>query len=207
MPTLLEACNEVLLMVGEREVSSLSTPLGKKVRLALRRAQSFVGILHAWRHLRATTISASWVNDVATLTPFHTVYSVSYKPSTLVSYELKSINPETLEYKARNAPLSSIPDYYAVVGENKVQLYPAPTAVMQPLISFDVLLKPTIASAATDVLQGSDNYNDLVTLYAQVIMHRSHTTDLNAAESTLREFETSTHMYRSLDVLQSVSFM
>jgi len=204
MPTLLDACNEVLLMVGEREVSNFTTPIGKKVRLAYRRAQSFVGVLHAWRHLRSTTqvVLSSWVNDVATLPPFLTVYTASYN-----GYEIRSINPETLKYKARVAPATGVPQYFSVVGEDQVQLYPQPSATDKPLIRFSLLLKPTIASAPTDVLQGPDMYNDLVTLYAQVIMHRTHTTDLNAAEATAREFETSIHMYRTSEVLQPISYL
>lgn len=204
MPTLLEACNEALLMVGEREVTNFNSPLGKKVRLAYRRAQNFVGLLHAWRHLRATVQAplSSWVNDVVTLVPFTQVYHAHYN-----GFELYPINPDTLSYKARNGPITGVPQYYAVVGENTVQLYPQPSDTDKPLLKFSLLLRPTIASNAADELQGPDAYNELVTLYTQVILHRTHTTDLNAAESTVREFETSIHMYRSHDVLQAVSFL
>jgi hypothetical protein len=209
MPTLLEACNEVLLMVGEREVPNFSSPVGKKVRLSLRRAQFFVGTLHPWRHLRAKTTPslADWVGDVVTLAPFSVIYSSHHAPLPSQSYEVQQINPETLQYKARNAPIVGIPQYYSVVGENKVQVYPQPTDTMKAQMTFSLLTKAQIASAPTDVLQGPDGYNELIVLYAQIVMHRCHTTDLNAAESTAREFETSIHMYRSLDVAQQVSYM
>jgi hypothetical protein len=207
MATLLEACNEVLIMIGEREVTNFASPLGKKVRLAYRRAQQFVGILHQWRHLRATVTPSSWLNDTATFTPFTTIYNGVYAPSATLRYELHPVNLETLCHKARISPLTDIPSYYSIAGENKVQLYPQPTVAMQPSISFDVLLKPTIASNPTDVLEGPDSYLDLVTLYAQIVMHRTHTTDLNAAEATLREFETSIHMYRTVNVVQQVSYL
>jgi hypothetical protein len=196
-------------MIGEREVASLSTPLGKKVRLAYRRAQSFVGLLSAWRHLRTvvTTNALNWVNDRVTLPAFLSVYSAVYAPSDTLRYELRCINPETLKYKARTSPLISIPEYYAIVGQHQVQFYPQPTVAMLAQINVDLLLAPTIASAATDVIEGPDSYVDLVSLYAQIVMHRVHTTDLNAAEATLREFETSVHMYRTLNVLTPISFM
>lgn len=196
-------------MIGEREVSNFNSVTGRKVRLAYRRAQNFVGILHQWRHLRAstTTLSTAWVGGTVTLPPFTEVYRATYKPSTLLAYPLRSINPDTLRRKDAVAMLQGIPEFYAIVGENRVQFYPTPTLQMRTEIELDLLLRPTIASQPGDILEGVDSYVDLVTLYAQVVMHRVHTTDLNAAEATAREFETSVHMYRTANVLQSVSYL
>lgn len=206
MATLLEACNEVLLQVGEREVVNFSSVVGKKVRLAYRRAQNFVGVLHAWRHLRVAVITTNWVGGVATLSNFSSVYQVFYTQGTS-AISLTPINPMTLYSKFEQSPQTGIPRYYCITGENTVQLYPTPTTAMQPLIDFYVRLRPTVASAPVDVLQGTDAYVELCTLYAQVVMHRTHTTDLAAAQATMREFETSVHMYRTRDNLQEVSFM
>lgn len=206
MPTLLESCNEVLLQVGEREVANFTSSVGKKVRLAYRRAQNFVGVLHAWRHLRVTVTTTNWVGGTATLSPFQSVSQVFYTQG-MSAYNLTPINPMLMTSKFEQSPLTGIPRYYCITGENTVQLYPAPTLAMQPLIDFYVSLRPTIASLPTDVLQGTDSYVELCTLYAQVIMHRTHTTDLNASQATMREFETSIHMFRTRDNLQEVSFM
>ena len=206
MPNLLEACNEVLLQVGEKEVANFSSNAGKKVRLAYRRAQNFVGVLHAWRHLRVTVTTTNWVGGLSTLPNFSSLYQAFYtQGSSAIS--LTPVNPMLINTKIEQAPLTGIPRYYCITGENTVQLYPTPTAAMQPFIDFYVRLRPTIASFPADVLQGTDAYVELCTLYAQVVMHRTHTTDLAAAQITMREFETSVHMYRTRDNLQEVSFM
>ena len=206
MPTLLESCNEVLIQVGESEQASLNSSVGKKVRLAVRRAQNFVGVLHAWRHLRVTVTTTNWVGGLATLPPFQSLFQCFYTQGT-TAYPLASINPSALNYKLEQAPQVGIPRFYCIEGEGVVRLYPTPTPAMLPLIDFYILLRPPIASNPADVLAGPDSYVELCILYAQVIMHRTHTTDLNASQATMREFETSVHMYRTRDNLQEVSFM
>lgn len=206
MPTLLESCNEVLIQVGEREVPNFTSSVGKKVRLAYRRAQNFVGVLHAWRHLRVTVTTTNWVGGLATLPPFQSLFQVFLTQGT-TAYPLACLNPSALSYKLEQAPQVGIPRFYCIEGENTIRLYPTPTPAMLPFIDFYLLLKPTIASNLADVLAGPDSYVELCTLYAQVVMHRTHTTDLNASQATMREFETSIHMYRTRDNLQEVSFM
>ena len=206
MPNLLEACNEVLLQVGEREVANFSTNVGTKVRLAYRRSQNVVGVLHAWRHLRVAVTTTNWVGGVATLTPFQSLYQVFHTQG-VSAYALSAANPQLITSRIEQAPIIGVPRMYCVIGEGTVLVYPTPTALMLPLIDFYVLLRPTIANAPVDVLAGPDSYVELCTLYAQVIMHRTHTTDLAAAQATMREFETSIHMYRTRDNLQEVSYM
>lgn len=204
MPTMLESVNEALIQVGEREVPNFTSSVGRKARLAVRNAQQFVGLLHQWRHLRAsiTTAPAAFVADIATIAPFSRVFQAY-----VGTLALQDINPGTLSHKKNTAPITGTPNYYSIVGESKIQFYPTPLLVDQSKILLDVMLKPTIGSNTTDTMEGPDDYVSLVTLYAQVILHRTHTTDLNAAESTAREFETRVHMYRSLNVIQSVSFI
>ena len=206
MPSLLEACNEVLTQVGEREIPNFSTTVGKKVRLAYRRSQNFVGCLHAWRHLRVAVTTANWVGGVATLPPFQSLYQVFHSQGP-TAYALAPVNPQLITSRIEQSPLIGTPRMYCIIGEGTVLVYPTPTVAMLPLIDFYVLLRPPIASAPVDVLAGPDSYVELCTLYAQVVMHRTHTTDLAAAQATMREFETSVHMYRTRDNLQEVSFM
>lgn len=187
-------------------MANFNTVVGKKVRLAFRRSQNFVGALHAWRHLRVTATTTNWVGSVATLPPFQSLYQVFHTQG-VSAFSLTPINPMLMASRVEQAPIIGVPRAYCIVGENTVQLYPAPTALMFPLIDFYLLLRPTIASFPVDVLAGPDSYVELCSLYAQVIMHRTHTTDLAAAQATMREFETSIHMYRTRDNLQEVSYM
>jgi hypothetical protein len=206
MPTLLEAANEALLLVGEREVLGLTSPVGRKALLAVKRSQVFVGNLHAWRHLRQRiTNTANWVGGVATLPPFSEVTSVLLRPG----IEIRRISPTYLRDKQNDDATvqTGTPSYFCVVGDNKVELYPAPSSADRLNISFSVVAKPVISQNATDVLEGPDEYSQLVSLYAQVILHRCHTTDLNAAEATVREFETSVHMQRTRDNLSLITYM
>lgn len=204
MTTLLELVNDSLLMVGEREVPNFESSVGRKGRLAVRNAQQFVGILHQWRHLRAiiNTTPESFVGGTATIAPFSRIFSAF-----VGTLALQCAQPRTMQYKVATGPLVSTPEYYSIAGESSVEFYPTPTLLDQSRITLHVLLKPTIASNTTDTLEGPAEYVDLVSLYAQVVLHRTHTTDLNAAEATAREFETRVHMYRTLNVMQSISFM
>lgn len=204
MITLLEAANEALIQVGEREVTSFTSSVGKKVRLAVRSAQQFVGILHQWRHLRAsiTTTPTMFLVDTATIAPFSRILQAY-----VGTLALQEINSSMISHRANTSPITGTPTYYAIDGESKVQFYPIPLLTDQSKILLEVLLKPTIASNPTDVLEGPDEYVGLITLYTQVVLHRTHTTDLNAAEATAREFETRVHMYRTLNVIQPVSYM
>lgn len=206
MPTtsLLIACNEVLLNVGELEVSDFTTPVGKKARLAYSSAIRAVSSLHAWQHLQATVSALSWnvEGDTATLTPIQELYSVSLGTDVLRSVGFDELYERDIRIAATATPL-----YYARAEQNSVLLYPTPSVADRPNLKFRVLLQPTVPSLPGDNFTLPDDFYDLVHIYAQMLMHRNHTTDLQAAQACQSEFELRTHMVRTRQTSQVVGNM
>lgn len=200
MPLLLTACNEALLQVGEREQSDLSTPVGKKARLAIRGAIDMCATMHAWRFLRQTVITTNWLNGVVTLPPFKELYQV-----TSGNILLTPTNPAALLNRLAQSPVIGIPSRYCVTGDNQVTVYPEPSLADKNAMQFRLLLEPTLPSLATDDIVVPTPFYELVVLYAQIILHRTHTTDLASAEAAQRDFEIRMHLSRTRDNLQTVS--
>lgn len=198
--TLLAACNEVLLNVGEIEVSALTSPVAKKAKLAFRNALLFTSNLHHWYHLRAKLTPLSWVGAVATFTPFQDVYGAYYNTEIL-----RSATSQGLLDRGVGVAMSGPPLYYAQYGDNALLFYPTPTLAAQALITIDSLLSPTIPSLDADVIVLPDEFYHVVQTRAEYLMHRNHTTDAQAAQQTLADYELQVHMLRSRQAGQPVS--
>lgn len=198
--TLLAACNEVLLNVGEIEVSALTSPVAKKAKSAFRSALTFTSNIHHWDHLRSTVSPLSWSGSSATFTPFQEVYGVQY--GTFILYPASA---QGVRNWGVTANFTGDPRYYAQYGNNVLRFYPTPTVAIQALITADVLLSPTIPVADADAIVLPDEFFELVQVRAQHLMHRNHTTDAQAAQQTLADFELMAHMLRSRQAGQPVS--
>lgn len=192
MPTLLELANEVLLQVGEHPVSDFTSPVALKAKLACQLSLQFCSTLHGWMFLRQTVSTSSWVNGVATITPFQKVYSVSLYTNVLSRQRLQALKQLNIR-----APYTANPTYYAVSGQDQVLLYPQPVTADKPLVLFDILSQITIPQSPADTLPYPQSFLNIVSLYAQATMHRTHTGDTSSLEATTRVFELAVHMYRT----------
>jgi hypothetical protein len=204
MPTLLQAVNETLLSVGELEVLNLTTPVSRKAVNAIQGAINFIPRLHTWRYFRNTVVAISWSGPVATLLPFQECYDVYDDTNILIRR-----NPIDLEHLNVQAPTVGVAAYYATyaAGENKILVYPEPSAAKKLTIKFRVLSEPTIPTQANDIIQLSDPLYRLMLLYAQIIMHRVHTTDFESLAATQRQFEIEAQYLRTRDNLSVTSYM
>lgn len=200
--TLLQACNETLLNIGELEQSDLSTPVGKKVRLSTISAIRAVSSLHAWQHLQATITATSWSGATATLAPIQELYSVA-----LGTEVLHSVGFDELWERSQRIPATATPLYFARAEQNTVLVYPNPTTAEQAAMRFRVLLQPATPNVASDSFTLPDDFYDLVQTYSQMLMHRNHTADAAAMEACSREFELRTHMVRTRQTSQVVGNM
>ena len=201
--TLLAACNELLLQVGEIEVTALLSPPARKARLALQSSIRFVSQLHPWQHLQATLSPLSWVGGVATFAPLADVYQAFCN-----GYVISAAKAPSLLEKANVAPsVTGTPQYYAQWGDNSVLFYPTPSASDKLLTTIIALTTPTVPSLDTDSFTLPDEFYDAVMTYAQYLMHRNHTTDMQAAQQSLSDFELRIHMLRSRQAGHSVTFM
>lgn len=191
MPTLLELANEVLLQVGEHPVSDFTSPVALKAKLACQLSLQFCSTLHGWMFLRQTVSTSNWVNGVATIVPFQKIYSVSLYTNILSCQRLRA-----LKQLNTRSPYISNPTYYSICGQDQVLLYPEPVLADKPLVLFDILAHLTIPLLPADTLPYPQSFLNIVSLYAQATLHRTHTGDTTSIESTTRVFELAVHMYR-----------
>lgn len=199
--TLLAACNEVLLNVGEMEVVDLTSPPARKARLALQKSIRTVGDMHNWSYLLQVVSTTNWVGNVATLVPIQEIYGASLKTTVLASVDADAL----FDYTASTDFPPGTPEMFAKVGDNRVAVYPEPLADDKPLVLFRVLLQPSTPSLATDSITMPADIYDLVTTFAEYLMHRNHTTDSGSAAECLKEFELRLHMLRTRDTTQQTA--
>lgn len=192
MPTLLDSVNELLLNVGEQQVANLSGTVARKAALSVQRAIRFVANLHNWTFLNTVISTANWVNENAVLPPLQEVFAVS-----LDQYVLRSIAYDTLyEQDIRNNSAIGVPLYFSRTASG-VAVYPEPRTLDKPRVQFRVALAPTVPIVGGDNFTLPPDVYDAVMTYAEVLMHRNHTTDMGAMQACASDFELRIHMLRS----------
>lgn len=199
--TLLAAANELLLNVGEQGVGDLGSSVGRKAAVAFQRALRFVSQLHSWSHLTANVTTPTWIGATAALPPVAEVYAVSLR-----QYMLSSTSYDRLyDHLIRTSPLLiGTPQYWSRSGSN-VLVYPEPVGLDKPLVVFRVLRQPVTPLLAADSFTLPDDFYDAVQTYAEMLLHRNHTTDAAAAQACAADFELRIHMLRSRETSQPVS--
>ena len=205
MPTFLEVANECLLLVGEREVTAFNNPPARKARLALLRAVNLCHQLHSWRFLRQsvqTSTLSQWVGNVATIVAFRDVLGV-YSGTT----QLRQTNPQAIRRETVQGLVLGVPQYYSALGENTVSVFPNPSDTAKLAMVFDIVAQPTLPSLPGDEFAYPVYFTSLCKVYAQYVLHLTHTTDMASADATQREFELLVHMTRTNDSLLTISNM
>ncbi len=198
--TLLEACNEVLLNVGETEVPDLSAPHAKKARLSIQRALRSVASLHNWTYLQKVIQPSSWLNGYATIVPCQDIYTVSLRTDLLLSAGID----ELYDRAVRFPNLDGTPTHFSRVDETTIFVYPQPSVVDQADIMLRVLLQQQVPQLAGDDFSLPVDVYDCIMIYAEMLMHRNHTTDSAAMQQCSQEFEMRLHNLRSRDSSQVV---
>lgn len=200
----IDLVNRSLLQMGEREVPSFNSPVGRKAQYAVQTAIVFCSKLHPWLFLRQSSqvILPNWLNDRATLPGIQQMYAV-YNGTTI----LKRQTPRNLINLALTAPSVSAPNHWALVATNTVQVYPQPTDAVKPVLLFDYLLEPTIPQLPADQITFPDAFVELVGMYAQHILLRSHAADLASSDAVLQQFQLLVHLYRTKEGSLNVGSM
>lgn len=193
--TLLEAVNELLLIVGELDVATLTSPVARKAVVAIQRGISAVSDLHRWSYLEATVVPSSVSGNVLTLLfPNSRIRFVSFSQTVL------SEEPEPRIYAAiATSPATGWPRVFARLSESTVLIYPTIVPADLSKFSLKVNQLPILPIIATDVITLPDSVYNCVQLHAEVIMHRIHTGDMEALNAAQAEFETKLHYARTLD--------
>lgn len=201
--TLLQACNQVLLNVGETEVPELTSPPARKARLSVQRAIRSVASLHNWTYLQKVIQPSAWLNGYATVVPTQDVYTASVGTTILRSADIDALYEQSVK-----APVvSSTPTHFSRVDETTIFFYPEPSVAERDSIRLRVLLQQQVPQQAGDSFTLPDDVMDCVMIYAEMLMHRNHTTDSAAMQQCSQEFEMRLHNLRSRDSSQTVGNM
>lgn len=195
--TLIDAVNELLLVIGELPVTNLSSPVARKAVIALNRAASQVAQHHRWTFLRATSGVTAVPGDAGAYTilfPSSRILSV-YLPGNV----LQEQPPLELLKQAKQTPATGIPRYWARVTDSLLRIYPAmlPAAVPTATVLYLGLI-PTLA-VDSDVLTVPDDVYYCIQLFAEMTMHRIHTADMGALQAATLEYENKLHFARTKD--------
>ena len=187
MGTFLDQTNQLLVTVGELPVSDFEGFVARKAVLAFQQALTFVSSLYRWPHLRTEVVASSWVGDnVAVLPAYQSVIAVFYEDGLSVKVKLGKTTYEDMQRYIYDAP--GIPRKWAHRDQYSMLLQPT-DAASKLLVKFYLLLMPTIPTAISDNITLDPAFLQCVMLYAESILHRTHTTDLASANAVSRQFE------------------
>ncbi len=98
--TLLQAVNRVLLDVGERRVTNLTSPPAEKAKNYLQEALRYLTTVHDWEWLYNKVVASNWIGDTFTVPTAQQVRGVSWLDANNVSYDLPfvDVNCKTLGF-------------------------------------------------------------------------------------------------------------
>jgi len=185
MPSFLSQTNELLITVGELPVDDFEGYVARKAVLAFQQALRFVSSLYRWPHLRSEVAATSWVGDtVANLPEFQSVIAVFLSDTPKLT--LPKVTYERLQEGALNAV--DVPSMWAYRDQRSLQFRPVDTDSKAKL-RFYLLLAPTVPVNVSDNITLDSQFLQCVMLYAESILHRTHTTDLASANASSRQFE------------------
>jgi hypothetical protein len=193
MPSFLDQTNDLLLTVGELPVSDFDGYVARKAVLAFQQALCFVSTLYRWPHLRSEVVATSWVGDtVANLPEFQSVMAVFLQDNPKLKL------PEVTYQKLQEGVLNSAatPTMWAHRDQRSIQFRPV-DAANKAKLRFYLLLAPTVPVNVSDNITLDAQFLQCVMLFAESILHRTHTTDLASANASLRQFEVEVQTLRT----------
>lgn len=177
--TLLDAVNDVLLHVGERQVTTFNSyPAQKAVNFC---QEALLELLDAndWKFNRDKVTADSWSNEVATLTEVRRLLGVSIQFSNGVRGVLNEVTFD--EFNQYN-PTEGIPYYFWFENSTTVHVHPYPSAAEQANVLFDVIEIPTTPTAVDDTFPIPQRFIRFITTYATARMKQDHLDDANNAQ-------------------------
>jgi len=191
MPTttsnLLAVVNRVMENVGERQVTSLTTPLGKLVYDCLVSACYEVSLMNEWTFLKLFLPAQSWTNEVAYLgdniQAVHNVVSgdtaTGFRPLRFLPSDMFNTRPL---FAADDTMLYSWRDYM-LTDFNKVRFNPYPTgSIGQSQILFDVSTSIVPPSNPTDFFPFPERFLFIVIAKATALVLLRHLGDAGTAQ-------------------------
>ncbi len=203
--TLLDAVNNVLLDVGERRVTSLTTPFAQKAAKYVLEAVREIQRYNDWNWLYDTVTPTSWVGDQATLTNVHRILHASWDIGTNSTYKrLRYLDPETYDATVVPTPFdwsvssSSAPGVWTLIKRNMLRVNPYPTdQIGKTKLKVYVIREMVPPAEPGDKFPIPEDMMSLVNMYATSKMCLHHLGDAQTAAILKDQFNEQVFLARA----------
>ena len=201
--TLLEAVNRVLLDVGERQVSTFTSPAASKAKAYLQDAFVDMQNFHDWEWTRTNFAATSWSTDEATFTNLRRIQHVMWQESNAGLREIPYVDILNYDYftlesfNSTDNP-STKPLRWTQLDEDTIKINPYPTdatARAQLVVTGWQYLAPP--ENTTDTFSCPERFVPTIIKRAVYTMTLRHLGDLQAAQLLAGEFERQLFVFRT----------
>lgn len=207
--TLLDMINKVLLDVGERRVTAITSPTAQKCKEYIQDSLIELQTMHDWEWLYSTITPSSWNLDTVTITGVQRVLYASWvnlpsgntsNPYTRLIY----LDPESYDATVSVLGFSSVvetasrPFYWTFTEYNTFKISPYPTdAAGQARVKLYVVLAMEPPTTNTGVFPIPEYLIPLLRYLADSKMYEHHLGDMNGAQSSFQKFQMLLNQYRT----------
>lgn len=193
MTTLLELVNRVLLDVGERQVTSISTPASRKARLYIQDAFNDLQMYHNWEWLNGLFAVNSFTEEKTTIDNVRRIRRV-YWLDDENRYEISWIPAsqfylQHLESFDTNQDIAESPRFYTQINETQLAFNPYPTTDQgRDKIRVEGIRYITPPSLDTDELTIPERFENVLIKRAVYNMLLRHLGEIDMAQAMNFEF-------------------
>lgn len=203
--TLLGCVNRVLELIGERRVTSLSSPIATLTKNIITDQVNEMSTVHDWSWTRDRITATSWVLQTATLSNITKIWSVVAGDATAgyrdASFLEKNVfNTQSITaYDYVTYPYGS-PRYWTIRNYIEVDVNPYPSdSSSQARVFFDVTRLITPPTLATQVFTIPEQFLPLVIYRAAAILAIAHLNDEATAAQMMNIYELFAQRARQTD--------
>lgn len=191
---LLQAVNQLMLMVGERQVSDLTSYPAQKALIALGQALQDISGFNNWDFCKAQTVATSWLLDTATVDNMRLLYKVTFN-STSGARPLVAVPRENFPH---NFTQSGTPSTYCVGSYNEVKFSPYPGDVdTKAAIIFHYQKELVMPTVTTDKFPIPESMVSVLVKGACAYLHQLHLDDQGAFKTYFEAFQSALYQARN----------
>lgn len=203
--TLIQAVNIVLQAIGERRVTSLSSPIAALTAKVIQDACYELSTIHDWSFARDKITASAWNLQTATLTDVVRVHGVSAGDRAVGFTEAQFLHKNVFDRQALTGYDSvSYPYGYPTVWTTdsftEIMVNPYPTdATAQARVVFDVTRVLTPPNVALGVFLIPEFYMPLIYFRAEAVMALQHLADTESMAQFMNLWERFAQRVRERD--------
>lgn len=201
---LLQAVNRVLLDVGERQVTSFTSPAARKALSYLQDAFNDLQMFHQWEWLHGTVVLEGWNGNKAEARNVRRIKNLFYNTATrrqpvIYVNRLQFDRFHNSSGKAfDDTDTITVPQYYTITNETDVLLSPYPTgSVNRAKVEVDAIKYLTPPSLETETFDIPERFMTPLYKRACYMMALRHLGDVNMASAFQAEFEQAINQFRT----------